>query len=268
MRYRPFLAVLFALCLSLFVIPSKAVAQQTPLTYDQIRNTGQAAICPAVPDSARGKIDVGAGKSIKLTDVCFQPVRIEVQEEKRNGEKEFIETKSILLPGATLGPIKALVSAKDATTLEFKVMDGMASQPTTVQLPRRERVALLFSVKELDAIAKGSDSSINSSTDFEGKFQVPGYHSSAFLDPKGRGTGTGYESAVGLQASQDEHSGNVKFDEISEGSLSLRIERVDGKTGELAGAFVSYQPSSTEQGAFEPKLVRIQGLFYGRVDKA
>jgi len=40
---------------------------------------------------------------------------------------------------------------------------------------------------------------------------------------------------------------------------------VDPSTGEMAGSFVSIQPSSTEQGAMEPHTVRIQGLFYARL---
>jgi len=245
-----------------------AMAQQKNLlTYDQVVGTGQAALCPQLSDSARGKIDVAPGQVIKLTDVCFQPVRIEVEEEKRNGEKEFLETKMFIPSGATLGPIKAEVKAipgKDA--LAFDVVDGITQQPTTVQLPRRERIALLFSVRRLHAVAEGSATSINPSTDFEGDFEVPGYHMSTFLDPRARGSGTGYEVAVGLQAVQDEFATNKKVDEISSGHLSLRIARVDSQTGELGGSFVSLQPSSTEQGALEPKMVRIQGVFYARID--
>ncbi|MDX2272243.1 MAG: photosystem II manganese-stabilizing polypeptide [Cyanobacteriota bacterium] len=268
MRYRPFLAVFVSVIVTLFAVcGSASAASKTPLTYDQIRNTGKAAICPTVGDDARGKIEVPLGKTVKLTDICLQPVRIEVEEEKRNGEKEFIQAKSILLPAASLGPIKAEVSAQDSTTLSLRVTDGMTTQPTTGQMPRRELVPFLFSVKNLQAVAKGSDASINSSTDFEGNFLVPGYHTSQFLDPRGRGSGTGYEVAVGLQGTEsDAFETNQKVDEISEGHLSLRIARVDGSTGELAGSFVSLQPSSTEQGALESKLVRVQGLFYGRVD--
>ncbi|GAB4218478.1 MAG: photosystem II manganese-stabilizing polypeptide [Synechococcales cyanobacterium] len=241
--------------------------QKNLLTYDQVYKTGQAALCPQVADSARGKIDVAPGQVLKLTDICFQPVRIEVEEEKRNGEKEFLDTKMFIPSGATLGPIKAEVKAVAGTdALEMRVVDGITQQPTTVQLPRRERIALLFSVRNLKAIAKGSSTSINPSTDFEGEYDVPGYHMSTFLDPKGRGSGTGYEIAVGLQAAQDAFDANKKIDEIAQGSLSLRIARVDSRTGELAGSFVSLQPSSTEQGALEPKLVRVQGIFYGRLD--
>lgn len=59
MRYRPLLAILLALCLSVFAVPAKAA--KAPLTYDQIRNTGKAAICPSVSDNARGRIEVPRG---------------------------------------------------------------------------------------------------------------------------------------------------------------------------------------------------------------
>jgi photosystem II oxygen-evolving enhancer protein 1 len=260
MRYRPLLAILLALCLSVFAVPAKAA--KAPLTYDQIRNTGKAAICPSVSDNARGRIEVPRGGSLKLTDVCFQPVQIEVEEEKRNGEKEFIKAKNIMISAATLGPIKAEVTPKDGA-LELKVVDGITFQPTTGQMPRRELVPFLFSVKDLVATAQGS--AIDPSTDFEGEFLVPGYHSSTFLDPRGRGSNTGYDTAVGLQAAKDDFATNRKVDEVSQGKMSLRIARVDASTGEMAGSFVSVQPSSTEQGAMEPHTVRIQGLFYARL---
>jgi len=260
MRYRPLLAILLALCLSVFALPAEAA--KAPLTYDQIRNTGKAAICPSVSDDARGRIEVPSGGSLKLTDVCFQPVQIEVEEEKRNGEKEFIKAKNIMISAATLGPIKAEVTPKDGG-LELKVVDGITFQPTTGQLPRRELVPFLFSVKDLVATAQGS--AIDPSTDFEGEFLVPGYHTSTFLDPRGRGSNTGYDTAVGLQAAKDDFATNRKVDEVSQGKMSLRIARVDPSTGEMGGSFVSIQQSSTEQGALEPRTVRVQGLFYARL---
>lgn len=265
MWIRLLLTGLLTLCLSWSWAPA-ALAAQGPLTYDQIRNTGKAGICPTVPDSARDRIPVPQGEVLKLTDVCFQPVQIEVEEEKRNGEKEFLISKPIMLYAATIGPVKAEVTALDNSTLEFTVTDGLASQPTTAQMPRRELVPLLFSVKQLKAIARGTEAAISPSTDFEGDFLVPGYRSSTFLDPRGRGSATGYDVAVGLQAVQDEFEDSLKTDELSEGRLSLQIARVDELTGEISGSFVSLQPSSTEQGTLEPKLVRIQGLFYGRLD--
>jgi photosystem II oxygen-evolving enhancer protein 1 len=256
-----------ALCLSCLTLTTPALAaSKIPLTYDQIRNTGKAAICPTVSDEVRGKIDIPVGSSVRLIEACFQPVQLEVEEEKRNGEKEFLQAKPIMLSAATIGPVKMEVKAVDDETLEMTVVDGMASQPTTAQMPRRELVPLMFSIKELKAQARGTGHSISSATDFEGSFLVPGYRSSQFLDPKGRGSATGYESAVGLQAAQELFEATTKVDELSSGNLSLKIARVNDQSGEIAGSFVSLQPSSSEQGTLEVRTVRIQGLFYARLD--
>lgn len=147
-------------------------------------------------------------------------MQIEVEEEKRNGEKEFIKAKNIMISAATLGPIKAEVTAKEGG-LEFKVVDGITFQPTTGQLPRRELVPFLFSVKDLVATAQGSV--IDPSTDFEGEFLVPGYRTSSFLDSRGRGSSTGYDTAVGLQAAKEDFAANRKVDEISRGKCRCAL---------------------------------------------
>ena len=70
-------------------------------------------------------------------------------------------------------------------TADFKVSggnvqlveeDGIDYAPVTVQLPGGERVAFLFTIKQLDA--KGTLDS------FSGDFTVPSYRGSSFLDPK------------------------------------------------------------------------------------
>ena len=61
-------------------------------------------------------------------------------------------------------------------SVEFKEEDGIDYAPVTVQLPGGERVAFLFTIKQLDA--KGSLDS------FSGDFTVPSYRGSSFLDPK------------------------------------------------------------------------------------
>lgn len=265
MSYRSILAVLLGFVMLVTSACSGAPqASDGPLTFDQIHNTGLAAICPEVDETARGKIDIAPGETLALNNLCFQPVKIEVEEERRTGEKEFISTKSFILKGATLGPALGQMVAK-GDDLEFDVLSGMISQPTTVQLPGREQVPLLFSVNDLQAIAPGSASGIDRSSEFNGNFKVFGYRGSSFLDPRARGSETGYESAVGLQAAQDEFVKSSKVDEVTEGNMSIQIARVDPLSGEMSGSFVSYQMSSDEQGTLESKPVRIQGLFYAHV---
>jgi photosystem II oxygen-evolving enhancer protein 1 len=66
----------------------------------------------------------------------------------------------------------------NGNNVTFKEEDGIDYAPVTVQLPGGERVAFLFTVKQLDA--KGTLDS------FSGDFTVPSYRGSSFLDPKVR----------------------------------------------------------------------------------
>ncbi len=59
---------------------------------------------------------------------------------------------------------------------------------------------------------------------------------------------------------------NVKRAEILQGKISLQVAKIDSASGEIAGTFISEQPSDTDLGAGEPKEVKIQGLFYARVE--
>jgi hypothetical protein len=80
-----------------------------------------------------------------------------------------------------------------------RVLHVLGPHPCPVQLPCTpaggERVAFLFTIKQLDA--KGTLDS------FSGDFVVPSYRGSSFLDPKGRGGSTGYDNAVALPARAD-----------------------------------------------------------------
>ena len=72
----------------------------------------------------------------------------------------------------------------------------------------------------------------------------------------------GYDAAVGLpiQADSEEFARpNNKVFEINQGNITLQVERVDQRTGEIAGLFESLQPSDTEFGAKEPMEVKVQG---------
>jgi photosystem II oxygen-evolving enhancer protein 1 len=153
-------------------------------------------------------------------------------------------------------------------SLTFVEKDGFDFQAITVKLPGGELVPFLFTIKDLVAQTQPNSTSINTSTDFEGKFKVPSYRGASFLDPKGRGVVSGYDNAVALPAQADADDltrTNVKRTEILQGKISLQVSRVDNSTGEIAGTFESEQPSDTDLGAGEPKEVKIRGLFYGRV---
>merc|ERR1711965_91078 len=133
--------------------------------------------------------------------------------------------------------------------------------PTTVQLPGGERVPFLFTVKNL--VAKSDTDAaagISTKTKFAGGFKVPSYRTGLFLDPKGRGTTTGYDQAVALPAMQaggDDQmfkENNKKF-EVLEGSIDFKVTQVNAELGEVGGVFVSQQPSDTDLGSKTPKQV-------------
>merc|ERR1712093_616192 len=141
--------------------------------------------------------------------------------------------------------------------------DGIDYAPTTVQLPGGERVAFLFSIKQLSSNGKLEN--------FAGDFSVPSYRGSTFLDPKGRGGSTGYDTAVALPARGDDEElakENTKNTAALKGSIVLSTAKVDPTTGEIAGLFQSIQPSDTDLGAKAPKDVKITGLWYARIAKA
>merc|ERR1712050_87311 len=146
-------------------------------------------------------------------------------------------------------------------SVSFVEEDGIDYAPTTVQLPGGERVAFLFTVKQ-----SNTSGSLDS---FGGEFNVPSYRGSSFLDPKGRGGSTGYDTAVALPAGDDEELAkeNTKNTAALKGSIVLSTAKVDPATGEIAGVFQSIQPSDTDLGSKAPKDVKLTGLWYARLTK-
>lgn len=87
---------------------------------------------------------------------------------------------------------------------------------------------------------------------FGGEFKVPSYRGSSFLDPKGRGASTGYDTAVALPAAGDAEElakENNKSAAGSKGTMVLSTAKYDPTMGEIAGVFESVQPSDTDLGA-------------------
>lgn len=148
-------------------------------------------------------------------------------------------------------------------SVKFKEEDGIDYAAVTVQLPGGERVPFLFTVKQLEASGKPES--------FSGKFLVPSYRGSSFLDPKGRGGSTGYDNAVALPAGgrgdeEELSKENVKNTAASVGEITLKITKSKPETGEVIGVFESLQPSDTDLGAKVPKDVKIQGVWYGQIE--
>jgi len=273
MRYRAFIVAFLALCLGVLTACSDGPASATnaPLTYKDIIGTGLANNCPTLSETTRGAIPVEANQSYVLKDMCLQPVTFFVKEESVNKRQapEFIPGKLLTRFTSSLDQIQGKIEVAKNGSLTLIEEDGLDFQPITVQLPGGERVPFLFTIKNLVAKSQPGMDSINTSTDFEGEFKVPSYRGAVFLDPKGRGVASGYDNSVALPADSDSEQrvrANVKSVDTRDGSISLQVAKVDSRTGEIAGTFVSEQPSDTDLGADEPEEVRIRGIFYARVE--
>lgn len=274
MRYRALLAAFFALCLGVLTACSEApsATSDIPLTYDQIRNTGLANSCPQVDATRRGQIPIESGVSYKLVDLCMEPTSFFVKQESTNKRKEaeFISGKSLTRYTTSLEQVSGDIKLQDDGSLIFDEKLGMDFQAITVLLPGGDQIPFLFTIKGLKAKSQPGLNAVTTSTDFIGDFRVPSYRTSNFLDPKGRGLTTGYDNAVALPGRADATDlsrENVKAFDMGEGTISLQISKVDSKTGEIGGTFISEQPSDTDMGTAASDDVRLQGVFYGRIEE-
>lgn len=273
MRYRALIVAFLALCLGLITACSDAPSSNSRdlLTYEQIRGTGLANKCPQLSETSRGSIALDGTQSYSIKELCLEPTNYFVKEEPANKrqEAEFVAGRLLTRYTSTIDQVQGDLKINPDNSLTFVEKDGLDFQAITVKLPGGELVPFLFTIKNLVAQTQPNLTSINTSTDFEGTFKVPSYRGAAFLDPKGRGVVSGYDNAVALPAQADDDDltrTNVKRAEILSGKISLQVAKIDSSTGEIAGTFVSEQPSDTDLGAGEPKEVKIRGLFYGRVE--
>lgn len=275
MRYRALLAAFFAICLGVLTACSEApsATSNIPLTYDEIRNTGLANSCPQVDETRRGQIPIESGVSYQLVDLCMEPTSFFVKQESPNQRKEaeFVAGKSLTRYTTSLEQVSGDIKLQDDGSLLFDEKLGMDFQPITVLLPGGDQIPFLFTIKGLKAKSQPGLNAITTSTDFEGGFRVPSYRTSNFLDPKARGLTTGYDNAVALPARADAvdlSRENVKAFDVGRGNISLQISKVDSKTGEVGGTFISEQPSDTDMGTAAADDVRLQGVFYGRIESS
>lgn len=275
MRFRTLIVTFLALCLGFLTACSEgpAAGSNDLLSYDQIKGTGLANLCPQLSETSRGSIPIDSSKSYKIKELCLQPTNYFVKEEPANKrqEAEFVAGKLLTRKTSSLDQIQGDIIVNSDGSLTFEEKEGFDFQATTVKLPGGESVPLLFTIKGFKGQSQPGLTSINTSTDFEGTFRVPSYRGATFLDPKGRGVATGYDNAVALPAQADDEEllrANVKRTQVLDGKMSLSISKVNSDTGEIAGTFISEQPSDTDLGAGDPKEVKIQGIFYGFVESA
>jgi photosystem II oxygen-evolving enhancer protein 1 len=244
------------------------------LTYDQIKGTGLANTCPKVEGGGGDSITLAGGKKYRLEEFCVEPTSFQVLEEKLTKAglvTEPVNTKVTTRQTYTLTGIEGdLVS--DGGKIAFIEQDGIDYAPSTVQLPGGERVPFLFSVKNLVAKTETATSSFTPGVKLAGAFKVPSYRTGLFLDPKGRGTTTGYDQAVALpalQAGGDEgmfKENNKKFDVLT-GNIELKVTSVNAELGEIGGVFVHKQPSDTDLGSKVPKDVLLKGNWFATVNE-
>ncbi len=271
MRYRAFIVALLALCLGVLTACAGPVTatSSVPLTYDQIKNTGLANNCPQLSETTRGSIPIDPSKSYTIVDMCVQPTTFFVKEEPANKRQEakYIAGKSLTRKTSSLDQVSGQLNIDADGTLTFIEEDGIDFQPITVLLPGGEEVPFLFTMKQLVGTSEPGFDSVTTSTDFKGEFRVPSYRGAVFLDPKGRGVSSGYDNAIALPSQADSSEfANVKRIPSGKGIMTLQVAKVDSYTGEIAGTFESEQPSDTDLGADEPEEVKIQGIFYARIE--
>ncbi|KAH0871758.1 hypothetical protein HID58_078780 [Brassica napus] len=238
----------FALATSALVV-SGASAEGVPkrLTYEEIQSktymevkgTGTANQCPTI----EGGLESFAIKPGKYyaKKVCLEPTSFTVKAE---------------------GVSKNAKPVASDGTVRFLEKDGIDYAAVTVQLPGGERVPFLFTIKQL--VASGKPES------FGGDFLVPSYRGSSFLDPKGRGGSTGYDNAVALPARGDDEEldkENNKNTAASVGEITFSVTKSKPESGEVIGLFESIQPSDTDLGAKTPKDVKIQGIWYAKLEQ-
>ncbi|MEL7315853.1 MAG: photosystem II manganese-stabilizing polypeptide [Cyanobacteria bacterium J06559_3] len=274
MRYRALIVAFLAVCLGFLTACSEGpvATADAPLTYDQIRNTGLANSCPQLSETSRGSIALDTGKRYQIAGLCLEPTSYFVKEEPTNTrrEAEFIPGKALTRYTSSLDQVRGDLVVEPDGSLTFFERDGMDFQAITVQLPGGEQEPFLFTVKGLVAHSQDGLDAVTTYTDLEGSYKVPSYRTSNFLDPKGRGLATGYDTAVALPAGGDSEElirENTKAFDIGEGNIALQISKVDKETGEIGGTFLAVQPSDTDMGTAEPVDIKIQGIFYGYVEE-
>merc|ERR1712187_652529 len=234
------------------------------LTYLQVKGSGLANTCPVIDKGSTNVADLPAG-NYEFESFCLEPTSFKVKEESefKGRGPQFVDTTHMTRLTYTLDDISGKISIGGDGKVELVEEDGIDYAPTTVQLPGGERVPFLFTVKQLSASGTLEN--------FGGEFNVPSYRGSSFLDPKGRGGSTGYDTAVALPTRGDDEElakENTKNTTALKGSIVLSAAKVDSKTSEIAGVFQSIQPSDTDLGAKTPKDVKITGLWYARLSKA
>jgi photosystem II oxygen-evolving enhancer protein 1 len=234
------------------------------LSYLEMKGSGLSNTCPIIADSNGSKLNLKAGK-YQINNMCLEPSSFQVKLPPTDAKPitEFEKSKLMTRLTYTLDGIQADLTVGGDGSWNIKEYDGIDYAATTVQLAGGERVPFLFTVKNMEAKGDGSQ--------FLGQFDVPSYRGATFLDPKGRGGATGYDTAVALPASGDDEEyakENAKSTAAGSGTIAFKVAKVNTETGEIAGVFESIQPSDTDLGAKVPKDIKTSGVWYAQIAPA
>eukprot|EP00557_Chaetoceros_sp_GSL56_P010310 CAMPEP_0176476484 /NCGR_PEP_ID=MMETSP0200_2-20121128/75_1 /TAXON_ID=947934 /ORGANISM="Chaetoceros sp., Strain GSL56" /LENGTH=309 /DNA_ID=CAMNT_0017872153 /DNA_START=572 /DNA_END=1498 /DNA_ORIENTATION=- len=258
-----------ALAVGIAVAPAEALtkAEINELSYLQVKGTGLAGHCAEVVGEDSIKPLAGS----KLIDMCVEPKAFAIEEEVKNGktERKFVKAKALTRQTYTLDLMEGPLTV-DGGSISFKETEGMDYAATTLKLPGGQDIPMLFTVKDL--VAKGNGVTFKPGYQMTGEFQTPSYRTGLFLDPKGRGGTTGYDTAVAFQALQTSEEGdailyneNNKVFKITPGRIEMEINKVNAEESEIGGVFVSTQLADSDMGAHVPKKVLVKGVFYAKV---
>merc|ERR1711933_136275 len=120
------------------------------LTYLQVKGSGLANTCPVIEGGSTNIRDLPAG-DYAFDKFCMEPTSFKVKEDSQlKGDSEFVDTKLVTRHTYTLDDMSGKMKIGGDGKVSFIEEDGIDYAPTTVQLPGGERVAFLFSVKQLN----------------------------------------------------------------------------------------------------------------------
>ena len=124
--------------------PASAVVPRSTLTYNEIRNTGLANVCPTLGESARGAFPIDTSEQYQMSSLCLQPINFFVKEEPKNSRQqaEFVSAKLMTRETTSLESIEGPLDVQSDGSLIFTEEEGMDFQPTTVKLSNGELVPI------------------------------------------------------------------------------------------------------------------------------
>merc|ERR1712078_143780 len=152
MRIEPFLFGLASIAFLSGSSQALTYNELQGLTYLQVKGSGLANTCPIIEGGSSNLKDLPAG-NYSFDKFCLEPTSFKVKEASqfKGGESDFVDTKLMTRLTYTLDDMSGSLKVGGDGKVSFLEEDGIDYAPTTVQLPGGERVAFLFTVKQLNA---------------------------------------------------------------------------------------------------------------------